>query len=173
MNVLVTAASRHGATFEIARRIGETLAAAGLEADVRPPEDVDGVAGYDGVVIGSAVYAGRWLAPARDLIQREAKGLSARPVWLFSSGPLGDPPKPGDDPAEIADHREAIGAIEHRVFPGKSDPQDLGLAERVIFRVVHAPSGDYRPWDEVVAWATGIAQALRSEARAPRPAAIA
>jgi menaquinone-dependent protoporphyrinogen oxidase len=173
VRVLVTAASRHGATFEIARRIGETLATAGVEADVRRPDEVASVAPYDGVVIGSAVYAGRWLDPARDLVQREAVALATRPVWLFSSGPLGDPPKPAEDPGEVAGHLDATRAIEHRVFAGKSDPKDLGLAEKVIFRVVHAPSGDYRRWDEVVAWATEIARALRADARVERPATIA
>ena len=172
MRVLVTAASRHGATFEIARTIGDTLATAGIEADVRPPEEVDNVAAYDGVVIGSAVYAGRWLEPARDLIHREATALSARPVWLFSSGPLGDPPKPDDDPGEVAGHRETTRARGHRVFAGKSDLNDLGFAEKVIFRVVRAPDGDFRPWAEVVAWATEIAETLRADARASRPAAI-
>jgi menaquinone-dependent protoporphyrinogen oxidase len=172
VRVLVTAASRHGATFEIARQIGDTLATAGLEADVRPPDEVDGVAGYDGVVIGSAVYAGRWLDPARDLIRREAEALSTRPVWLFSSGPLGDSPKPGDAPGEIAGHLDTTHAIEHRVFAGKADLEDLGMAEKLIFRVVHAPHGDYRPWDEVVEWATDIARTLRADALAPRPAAV-
>ena len=160
MKILVTAASRHGATFEIARRIAETLVAAGFETEVSPPEDVHSVAPYDGVVIGSGVYAGRWLRPARDLINREAVALSTKPVWLFSSGPLGDPPKPEGDPAETVGFREATHAIEHRVFPGRAALDGLGMAEKVIFRVVHAPEGDFRAWDDVEAWAAEIAATL-------------
>jgi hypothetical protein len=71
----------------------------GLEATVLPPEQVEGVDGYAAVVLGSAVYAGHWLKPARELVERHAGDLADRPVWLFSSGPVGDPPKPDEDPS--------------------------------------------------------------------------
>jgi menaquinone-dependent protoporphyrinogen oxidase len=160
MKVLVTAASRHGATAEIARRIGETLSAAGLEVDLRQPDDVDTIAPYDGVVIGSAVYAGHWLRNAKDLIERETEALAARSVWLFSSGPLGDPLKPTSDPEGIARFAVTIHPIDHRVFAGKADRHELGMAERAIFAVVRAPEGDFRQWDAVTEWATGIAETL-------------
>jgi menaquinone-dependent protoporphyrinogen oxidase len=63
--VLVTAASKHGATAEIAEAIAEVLAGNGLDPAVVPPDEVDDVAAYDAVVLGSAVYAGHWLKPAR------------------------------------------------------------------------------------------------------------
>ena len=160
MKVLVTASSKHGATTEIAERIGETLVAAGLDADVRPPEMVSSVAAYDAVIVGSAVYAGRWLGPARSFIDRETAALKTRPVWLFSSGPLGDPPKPEEAPEEIGHLDQLTHAIEHRVFAGKSDGASLGFVERAIFAVVKAPTGDYRPWDAVTDWATQIARTL-------------
>ena len=164
MKVLVTASSKHGATTEIAERIGETLAAAGLDADVRPPEAVPSVTGYDAVIVGSAVYAGRWLGPARNLVERESAALKTRPVWLFSSGPLGDPPKPEEAPEELGHLGEATHAIEHRVFAGKSDRKALGLAERAIFAVVKAPEGDFRPWADVTEWAMQIARTLNEPA---------
>jgi menaquinone-dependent protoporphyrinogen oxidase len=98
MKVLVTVSSRHGATSEIAQQIGETLVAAGIDADIRPPDAVPSVANYDAVIIGSAVYAGRWLQQARSFIERESANLKTRPVWLISSGPLGDPQKPDEAP---------------------------------------------------------------------------
>jgi menaquinone-dependent protoporphyrinogen oxidase len=64
MRVLVTAATKYGATAEIAQAIAEGLGEHGLEATVLPPEQVEGVDGYDAVVVGSAVYAGHWLKPA-------------------------------------------------------------------------------------------------------------
>ena len=92
MRVLVTAATKYGATTEIAQAIAETLGEHGLEATILPPEQVEGVDGYDAVVLGSAVYAGHWLEPARELVERHAAALAGLPVWLFSSGPVGDPP---------------------------------------------------------------------------------
>lgn len=160
MKVLVSAASRHGATAEIARRIGDVLSSAGIEADVRPPEEVASVAPYDAVVLGSGVYAGRWLGPARRFIERESAALAARPVWLFSSGPLGDPAKPAGEPEDLALLLKRTQAVDHRVFPGKIDRRDLGIAEKAIFAVVRAPEGDFRPWAAVNDWASGIARAM-------------
>jgi menaquinone-dependent protoporphyrinogen oxidase len=171
MKVLVTAASRHGATFEIARQIGDTLMAAGFDVDVRRPEKVESVAPFDAVVIGSAVYAGRWLEQARRLIDREETALRNRPVWLFSSGPLGDPPKPDAALEGLGRLGEATHAIEHRVFAGKADRKTLGFTERAIFAVVKAPEGDFRPWEAVAEWASEIAQTL--ETRRLRPASPA
>ena len=94
MRVLVTAATKYGATAEIAQAIGDALRDRGLEPTVLPPGQVEGIDGYDAVVLGSAVYAGHWLKPAQELVDRWAGALTGRPVWLFSSGPVGDPPSP-------------------------------------------------------------------------------
>jgi menaquinone-dependent protoporphyrinogen oxidase len=160
MNVLVTAASRHGATIEVAASIGAVLQSAGLGVHVMRPAGVDGLEGFDAAVIGSAVYVGRWLEPARDLIERERVALARIPVWLFSSGPVGDPPKPAEDPVDAALMAELVGARGHRLFPGYVDRRRLGFSERAIIAAVRAPEGDYRPWPEIEAWARGIAAAL-------------
>jgi menaquinone-dependent protoporphyrinogen oxidase len=114
-------------------------------------------------VIGSGVYAGRWLDAARRLIAREGDALATKPVWLFSSGPLGDPAKPIEEPVEVASIRERTRARDHRVFPGRLLRRDLGIAERAITAVVRAPDGDFRPWDDVMDWATDIAATLKEE----------
>ncbi len=160
MNVLVSAASKHGSTSEIATAIGETLRAAGLDVTVAAPDDVAGLDGYDAAVIGSAVYAGRWMKPAKELIDRIGDGAAARAVWLFSSGPLGSPLKPDEEPIDVADLVDATSAEEHRVFPGRLERSRLGFAERAIVRALHAPDGDFRDFDEIAAWARGIAAAL-------------
>lgn len=143
MHVLVTAASRHGATAELAAVIAEQLAALGVSSDLQAPEDVAGVTGYDAVVLGSAVYTGRWLEPATELVRRCGAQLSERPVWLLSSGPIGVPPKPDEDPADAAAMVAAIGAREHRVFAGKLDRQRLGVAERLVVGMVRAPTATF------------------------------
>jgi Flavodoxin domain len=125
MRVLVTAASKYGATAEIAAVLDKH----GLEATVLPPEQVKGVDGYDAVVAGSAVYAGHWLKPTRELVERHAGALAGRPVWLFSSGPVGDPPKPEEDPVDVADLLAATGPAAPpssgrgpRTWPGTRPP---------------------------------------------------
>ena len=89
MRVLVAYATRHGATAGIAGRIAAALTAAGLPAEARPVDDVKDVEPYDAVVLGGAAYMFHWLKPAVTFARRHRKELAARPVWLFSSGPLG------------------------------------------------------------------------------------
>lgn len=160
--ILVTAASRHGATMEIAEEIGAELRRSGLSADTLPIEKVEGLEGYGSVVLGSAVYAGRWLGSALAFVDRHREDLAARPVWLFSSGPLGDPPKPaGEEGSDLAEIIASIAARGHRTFPGRLDRHGLGLVERAVAGLVRAPDGDYRPWPEIIAWADEIAAGLR------------
>jgi menaquinone-dependent protoporphyrinogen oxidase len=162
MRVLMTAASRHGSTAEVASVIAAILQDAGIDCDIREPREITSVAGYDGIVIGSGVYMGKWLEPARALIDRCAGEFTGRSVWLFSSGPLGEPAKPDGEPVDIAAVRARTGAIDHRLFPGRLVKSDLGLAERVVVAGVRAPYGDFRPWDEVATWARQIADRLRA-----------
>jgi menaquinone-dependent protoporphyrinogen oxidase len=161
MRVLMTAASRYGATGEIAQAIGEVFTERGWAAVVVPPEQVQGIDGFDAVVLGSAVYAGHWLKPARELVDRSRAALAARPVWLFSSGPIGDPPKPEEDPVDIADIVQATKARGHRVFAGKLVKKQLRFPDRAIAAALRVPEGDFRDWEEVKAWAVEIADAQR------------
>jgi menaquinone-dependent protoporphyrinogen oxidase len=81
-------------------------------------------------------------------------------VWLFSSGPVGDPPKPTEDPVDASSLLERTGAREHHVFAGRLDRSRLSFGERAIAMALRAPEGDFRDWDDVRAWASGIADAL-------------
>ena len=159
MRVLVTAATKYGATGEIAQAIGEVLSERGLETTVVPPEQVEAVDDYDAVVLGSAVYAGRWLSPAKELVDRCGDALAARPVWLFSSGPIGDPPKPEEDPVDVAEIKQTTKAREHRVFPGKLVRHQLSFPEKAIMVAFRVKDGDFRDWEEIKGWGAGIADA--------------
>jgi menaquinone-dependent protoporphyrinogen oxidase len=55
VRVLVTAASRHGATHEIATAIAAGLVRRSVEVEARPAEQLDSLDGYDAYVIGTAV----------------------------------------------------------------------------------------------------------------------
>jgi menaquinone-dependent protoporphyrinogen oxidase len=160
MKVLVTAASKYGATGEIAEVIGEVLGDHGLDPTVLPPERVKGLDGYDAVVVGSAAYAGHWLPPARELVDRCGGALAARPVWLISSGPVGDPPNPQEDPVDVAEIVARTKAREHRVFAGKLVRRQLSFPERAIASALRVAEGDFRDWTEIRRWAAGIAGAL-------------
>jgi menaquinone-dependent protoporphyrinogen oxidase len=164
MTVLVAFASKHGATAEIAQAIGEVLESQGVAVEVRRMEEIDSVMPYDALVLGSAIYMGNWLRVARDFVDGHAEAISQRPTWLFSSGPIAGRPA-GNDEFDGSAIVEATHAREHHVFGGRLDRDRLGLMERAITSVLHAPSGDYREWDAAAAWATAIARALVEEIR--------
>jgi menaquinone-dependent protoporphyrinogen oxidase len=163
MHVLVTAASKHGATAEIAVAIAASIEEAGHHAVVARPEELLSIEGYEAVVLGSAVYAGRWLEEARGFVKRHRGALAKLPVWLFSSGPLGDPLKPDADPVDVTAIFLATHARQHRLFPGRLAKHQLGFAERAIVIALRAPDGDFRPWNEIDTWGREIGHALDAE----------
>jgi menaquinone-dependent protoporphyrinogen oxidase len=174
MHVLVAYASRHGATRGIAERIAATLRSNGLDAEARPAASIKDVATYDAFVVGSAAYMFHWMKEARAFVHRNRAVLASRPVWLFSSGPLGTEPVNEDGvdqklaavPKEAADLEAAVRARDFHVFFGAHDPDQppIGLAERFMGLMPAArdalPDGDFRDWPEIEAWATGIARDL-------------
>jgi menaquinone-dependent protoporphyrinogen oxidase len=168
MKVLVSAATKYGATGEIARAIGDLLAERDLDTRVIPPEEVGSIEDFDAVVLGSGVYAGHWLDPAKALVDRSGDALATRPVWLFSSGPVGDPSRKivrsmGEDPVDVAEILSATKARDHRVFAGKIDRDNLSFPERAMLIAFRGFEGDFRNWDEIREWASEIADALQSE----------
>jgi menaquinone-dependent protoporphyrinogen oxidase len=167
MKVLVTAASKYGATGGIAQAIGNVLAEYGFDTKVMPPEAVGTIEAYDAIVLGSAVYAGHWLEPAKELVRRSRDAFAGRPVWLFSSGPVGDPQrnmvqKMGEEPVDVAEIRETTKARDHRVFEGKIDRKNLSFPERALLLAFRGLEGDFRDWSEIKQWASDIAKALQS-----------
>jgi len=160
MKVLVTVASKHGATDAIGEAVAEVIRDAGLEVECHVPRDVASLDGYDAVILGSAVYAGHWLEPARTFADRHAIALTERPVWLVSSGPIGDPPKPEGDLPDVEALAARMGAQGHRSFAGRLDRGSLGFFERTIVNALRAPDGDFRDWVSIRAWADGIAAQL-------------
>jgi menaquinone-dependent protoporphyrinogen oxidase len=161
--VLVVVATKHGATRGIAEAIAGELAAGdgGPTVVLQDAEHAPAPDGYDAVVVGSAVYAGRWREPARDWVGAHAAALRGRPVWLFSSGPIGSPPFPRDEPHDVHPLTELIGARGHQVFAGRLDKDLLNVGERAMVTAMRAPLGDFRDWAAVRAWAAEVAAQLR------------
>ena len=173
LRILVTAASRHGATAEIATALAGALAdstagrAGALTAVALPVDHRPDPASFDAVILGSAVYAGHWIEAAREYGAGHASTLRGRPVWLFSSGPIGEPPFPPDEPYDVQPLTDLLGARGHRVFPGRLDTSRLSFGERAMVTAMRAPLGDFRDWDAVRAWAAEIAGLLIPTAEAP------
>jgi menaquinone-dependent protoporphyrinogen oxidase len=161
MKLLVAYASKYGSTAEIAEVIGKELRKRQYEVEVRPVDQVDSLDGYDGFVIGSAVYAGSWMKPATKFLRANQRLLTGRPVWFFSSGPTGqgDPNELMDGwtfPENLAKVRETIKPKEVILFHGNLDLDKLNFAEKMIVKSVKATIGDYRDWLVIRGWVRTI-----------------
>jgi menaquinone-dependent protoporphyrinogen oxidase len=167
MRVLVAYATQYGATREIAAQIAQTLTDGGLDVALKQVDDAISVDSFDAFVIGSAIHAGHWLKPATEFVQRHKSVLAKHPVWLFSSGPLGDAvDKPQPDPKEVTKLLADIAVRGHVVFGGAFDRSSTingGWLERAVGRFI--PEGDFRDWADIEIWARGVAQEI--EAREP------
>lgn len=180
MRVLVAYASRHGATKGIAERIATTLEQEGLDVTLRSVQEPIDPGAYDAYIIGSAAYMGGWLGEATSFVRRNRSVLAERPVWLFSSGPIGTDmvDKQGRDilvasePKEFAEFQTALRPRGRHVFFGAYDPDApaVGMAEGFMGRFLRLmpaarnalPAGDFRDWPAIEAWAREVARALQA-----------
>lgn len=168
MQVLVAYATKSGSTADIARAIGDELGRMGLVPEVRPVDEVGDLRNYDAVILGSAVYIGRWRKEALRFGQRHASELRQRPVWLFESGPTDSSADEGKAvPAKAAaELAKEIGARQHVVFGGKFGPEQVGRFTRsMIAKSDESPYGDFRNFDRIRDWARAVA----AELHAPKP----
>jgi menaquinone-dependent protoporphyrinogen oxidase len=175
MKVLVAYSSRHGATRGIAERIATTLEREDIPVAFKSIEEVEWVDGFDAFVVGSSAYMGHWEKDAQAFVREHADVLATKPVWLFSSGPVGAEKvdKQGNDvleasrPAEFAEFATQIHPRSEQVFFGLYDPErpDATLGEKLILKMPGMrellPSGDFRDWPAIEAWAEGIARELK------------
>jgi menaquinone-dependent protoporphyrinogen oxidase len=154
--VLVTYATKMGATAGIAAVVGSELRAAGFEVDVHELGAVQAVTPYDAVVLGSAIYQNRWLPEAVRFLRRHERQLRARPVWLFHSGPIGPASHQAQPvPPDVARLARLVGAPPVKTFAGNLQP-DAVLHHPDLERL----TADSRDWPEIRTWSEEIATTL-------------
>ena len=158
LRVLVTYSSVHGSTAEIARAIALTLARAGIDAEVLPVSEVQNVRWYDAVVVGSAVYGGKWRKEALDFLGRFGLDLFHRDVWLFQSGPLGRSAQAivRALPVDVSLYAEYLRVKGAATFGGKLDELSGGPVAKFLARAGFV--GDYRDFAEIRSWAEEVAR---------------
>jgi menaquinone-dependent protoporphyrinogen oxidase len=168
--ILITYATKHNSTEEIATFIGGVLQDNQLHTDVLNIEDVPKLDNYSTVIIGSAVYIGHWLKSATNFLHYYQNQLAKIPVWVFSTGPTGE-----GNPDELLDGfvvpeniHESLMFIKPRhviLFHGRLDKAQLGMGEQLMVNAVKVPLGDFRDWNMIRAWANRIVAELQSESR--------
>ncbi|MET7481696.1 flavodoxin domain-containing protein [Streptomyces sp. NPDC005538] len=165
-SVLVAYGTKNGSTARIAEVVADVLNKAGVTAEAMPAAAVPDVKPYGAVVIGGALYAGRWHSDARRFLGRHRRALAGRPVWLFSSGPL-DASATEKDIPPVAGVRRAMTRLDargHVTFGGCLEEGAQGRIARAIVR--NGKGGDFRDFARIETWAAGIADELLKQRNA-------
>lgn len=155
MDVLVAYASKNGSTQEVAEAVADVLRLHGLAVDVRPARDVVDVTPYSTVVLGGALYTGRWHRDARRLLRRHRSDLGTRRLAVFAMGPR--TLAPDDVAASRAQLDHALAQVPGlrpervAIFGGVIRP------ERLRFPFNRMPACDARDWPAIRDWASTIA----------------
>lgn len=159
MRILVTTASRHGATSHIGDVVAQVLETCGHEVtrqSIGETEDVAaalGNADHDAVVLGGSVYTGTWLQRAKSAQEfLLAKGV---PVYAFAVGVLDITPDVTDERWIAPRTSDTLG--ERVVFGGTIAREGLSMRERSLLAVVRAKEGEYTDWESVDLWARAVA----------------
>ena len=169
MKILVTWASKRGGTEGIGRLIAEVLIQRGYDVVATPVESAPRPRGFDAVILGSGLYANRWLTKGRMYLRYYARDLRKVPVWLFSSGPLDASADEGviDPTLQVDALMQLVGALEHKTFGGRLAADAQGFPASAMAR---EHSGDWRNTGLIRAWAESIADELPSAQPAPHVA---
>jgi menaquinone-dependent protoporphyrinogen oxidase len=159
--VLVAYGTKNGSTAGIADMIAAELTAGGITVDVQPAAQVRSLDGYDAVVLGGALYTGRWHRDARRFARHYATALRGRPVWIFSSGPLDDSADTTQIPpvAQAARAAQQLNARQHVTFGGRLADNAKGFVARAMIRNGHG--GDHRNPQRIRTWSRSIATTLQ------------
>jgi menaquinone-dependent protoporphyrinogen oxidase len=147
VDVLVAYATKNGSTGEVAEAVAAALREHGAQVTLSLARAVrKRVTGYELVVIGAPLYAGRWHRDARRFLRRHRRELAGVPVAVFGMGPRDDT----EDAWRRSRSQLERALIKHAwlqpvavtVFGGVDPPARVKRLRR-----------DIRDWDAIRAWA--------------------
>jgi menaquinone-dependent protoporphyrinogen oxidase len=164
--ILVAYASYCGTTGGVAEAIGQVLCDNGAAVDVRLLKNVDDLSSYKAVVIGSATRSSSWWPDAIEFVERNKEELSRKPVAYFltclalyrDTEANRRVARTYMDPVLKA--VPDVKPLDMGFFAGVLDYSKLNLIYRIIMKSKMkkrgVPEGDFRDWNAIRAWASGI-----------------
>jgi menaquinone-dependent protoporphyrinogen oxidase len=162
LRVLVAYATRGGTTLEISGEVGRVLEAAGMRVELAPAADIEDLAAYDVVVLGSALYFQRLMPDALEFLRRHRHALGHVPFALFS---VGAEMRKGTPKARESAQRWVDGslatvghadpfAVAH--FAGAVELRRLGFWWRLLVIATFGERGDWRDISSVREWTRSL-----------------
>lgn len=179
MKALVVYGTRWGTAAEIAEEISSVIKEEGIEvdlADAKVIKDCD-VSPYDMVIVGSGIKMGKWTSKSLKFLQNNKKVLASKKVAIFVSCGAANEEKSRDEGQEkyldeVALKNMANEPVATGLFGSVYDPEAKhGLMYKFTLRFIKkdlekkgidtSKRHDYRNWDEIRAWAHGLADMLK------------
>lgn len=163
--ILVAYASKHGSTTEVADALATQLRAHGYDVDLRPAAEVRTLDGYTAVVLGGAIYTGRWHRAATGFLKRHRGRLATTPLAVFAMGPR--TLAPADVVASRIQLDKALAAVPDlepyavAIFGGVIDPTGLR------FPFSRMPASDARDWTAIAAFGDEVRAGLGAVTAVP------
>jgi menaquinone-dependent protoporphyrinogen oxidase len=161
---LIAYASRAGSTAEVAETIGNVLRESGLDVDVRSVGDVRSLTGYDALVLGSAIWAGKPLPEMQRFVADQHEALARLPVAYFILCDALREYTPANRQIALgylSPLRAAKQPVSVGMFAGRRDFSKVHpLLRWFLMRVVRLAEGDWRDWAQIRAWAVTLAAQL-------------
>ena len=157
--VLVAYATRSGSTAGVAERVAEVLNRSGFAAEAVTTKETRDVGSYDAVVVGSAVRAGKLMPEVLNFLVKNKATLEAKPLAAFIvclAMKEGDEKGRATAGTYLDPLRLRVKPASEGLFAGAYDPQKVGFVERQVLKMIKAPPGDFRKWDQIEAWAAGL-----------------
>ncbi len=156
--ILVAYATKNQSTHEVAEALAGRMRSSGANVEVLPAAHVKTLEPYQAVVLGGALYAGRWHRDARRFISRHRDALTQVPFAVFAMGPV------TLESREVQSSRHqlerALGKVPEvtpvslRIFGGAIDP------DKLHFPFSRMEGADARDWNAISAWADELVQRL-------------
>ena len=167
--ILVTYASRFGATAGVAEAIGKTLTEQGLTVEVLSMKEVKDLSAYQAVVAGSAINSGAWLPEALQFVKVHQAELRRKPFAAFLVCMTLSMKNGEQYRSHIASWLQPVRALVRPVSEGLfAGTLDIGkipsFSDRLKFRLSVLfgvwKEGDHRDWNAIHAWAASLPSLL-------------
>ncbi len=153
--VLVIYASEAGSTEEVAIFIKDLILEADYEVDLCKVDAVKDITEYDVIMIGSPIYVGKWKKEATNFVENNAEQLQSKKVFYFLTCmnlTSTDQEKLDQVPQFLTYERGLVEPISEGRFAGVINPKKLSFFKRMMIKLVKAPEGDFRDWEEIANW---------------------
>lgn len=156
--ILIAYASEYGSTGGVAEAIGKELCSKGAKADVCLIRGVKSLSSYQGAVVGSAIYRGKWMSEAVNFVKANADLLSQIPVAYFMvCMTMRQPTEENRGKAlsfldPVLHTIPQVKPVDIEPFAGAMHYSNLSWLNK---KIIQSPEGDFRNWEAIRAWARG------------------